>query len=602
MLKELLEQAQKGELQLPDFQRSWVWNENGIKELLASVLKGFPIGSLMTLEVGGSVNFKPRPLEGIVFSPSNKDPVELILDGQQRMTSLFLSLFNDFPVKTKTDKDDDVEVFYYLDIEKIINGDDIEEAIIIMPKTKIKKEHDNIVLDLSTADKEIEAFMFPLNKSFDWMRWQSIFIGKKTAGGLNCTAEMNQINEFYKIIIEPLVSYQIPVISLDKSTSLEAVCLVFEKVNTGGKPLDAFELITAKYAAAGHNLREDWFGNQLKAGIEEELHESLVLPNQDDGILTGVSSTDFLQIVSLLSTEEKHNEALSAGKTGQFVPKVSATKKSILEMSLNDYLKYRDTVKDSFKLAASFLMEIGIYRTRDLPYQSQVTALAAIFTKIGGIYANASVKKYLEKWYWCGVFGELYRSSIETRIANDFTQVSALLLNNATDEPYTIRDANFNIERLQSMRSKLSAAYKGLTVLIAANGAKDYISGRQYNYMLFMSENVDIDHIFSKKWCKANGIKKDYYDSIINKTPISPKTNRGVVSGKAPSEFIKDIEAGNQKSGFPPVNSQDIDNNLVSHLIDPATLRKDDFYAFFNDRMEKLAILIEQKMGKRVNR
>ena len=52
-----------------------------------------------------------------------------------------------------------------------------------------------------------------------------------------------------------------PVIALDRSTSKEAVCVVFEKVNTGGKPLDAFELVTAMYAAAGHELRKDWYGD-----------------------------------------------------------------------------------------------------------------------------------------------------------------------------------------------------------------------------------------------------------------------------------------------------------------------------------------------------
>lgn len=41
----------------------------------------------------------------------------------------------------------------------------------------------------------------------------------------------------------------------------EAVCVVFEKVNTGGKALDAFELVTAMYAAEGHELRKDWYGN-----------------------------------------------------------------------------------------------------------------------------------------------------------------------------------------------------------------------------------------------------------------------------------------------------------------------------------------------------
>jgi len=207
----------------------------------------------------------------------------------------------------------------------------------------------------------------------------------------------------------------------------------------------------------------------------------------------------------------------------------------------------------------------------------------------------------LERWFWCGVFGELYGSSIETRIAYDFSQVSSWVIIPSSDEPFTIRDANFSIERLNTMRSKLSAAYKGLTILIAKSGAKDYISGKEYDQTIFMKEDVDIDHIFPKKWCKANSIKKDEYDSIINKAPISPNTNRGVVSGKAPSEFIRDIENGNTKiNGAKPISENEINENLMSHKMDPSFLRNDDFVGFFKDRREKLADLIEGKMGKRV--
>ncbi|MDR1507403.1 MAG: hypothetical protein LBI67_09920, partial [Treponema sp.] len=108
--------------------------------------------------------------------------------------------------------------------------------------------------------------------------------------------------------------------------------------------------------------------------------------------------------------------------------------------------------------------------------------------------------------------------------------------------------------------------------------------------------------IFPKKWCKEKDIKKDVYDSIINKTPISPRTNRGVVSGKAPSKFISDIEMGNTKNKIAPISNRQIDENLVSHLIDPSFLRKDDFAGFYNDRREKLADLIEKVMGKQVSR
>src|SRR4051794_39821014 len=88
-LQDLLKDCHEGKLQLPDFQRSWVWDEDRIKSLIASVSRAFPIGALMTLETGGTVDFKPRLIEGAPSAAPGTKPSALLLDGQQRMTSLY---------------------------------------------------------------------------------------------------------------------------------------------------------------------------------------------------------------------------------------------------------------------------------------------------------------------------------------------------------------------------------------------------------------------------------------------------------------------------------------------------------------------------------
>ena len=85
-LKDLLKNVEKGRTQLPEFQRSYVWNNSDVRSLIASVLKGFPVGALLTLETGGELRFKPRMLEGT--TATGVSPEVLLLDGQQRMTSL----------------------------------------------------------------------------------------------------------------------------------------------------------------------------------------------------------------------------------------------------------------------------------------------------------------------------------------------------------------------------------------------------------------------------------------------------------------------------------------------------------------------------------
>jgi uncharacterized protein with ParB-like and HNH nuclease domain len=114
-LDELLEDCQRGVLQLPDFQRSWVWDEDRIKSLIASISRAFPVGALMTLDSGGEVNFKPRPVEGAPSDARNTVPHSLLLDGQQRMTSLYQVTLRGKVVETVTPKNKKVKRWFYID-------------------------------------------------------------------------------------------------------------------------------------------------------------------------------------------------------------------------------------------------------------------------------------------------------------------------------------------------------------------------------------------------------------------------------------------------------------------------------------------------------
>src|SRR5262245_31982510 len=101
-LKDILREADEGKLQLPDFQRSYVWADSDVRSLLASIGKGYPVGALLTLESGGEVNFKPRLLEGV--EQRHISPSDLLLDGQQRITSLYQAIWSKKPVLTQNDK------------------------------------------------------------------------------------------------------------------------------------------------------------------------------------------------------------------------------------------------------------------------------------------------------------------------------------------------------------------------------------------------------------------------------------------------------------------------------------------------------------------
>jgi hypothetical protein len=317
--------------------------------------------------------------------------------------------------------------------------------------------------------------------------------------------------------------------------------------------------------------------------------------DSDGGILSSVSNTDFLQAISLFYTRDRRRAAEGERKQGKELPPVSGNRQALLDLPLDAYKQFEAKVEQGFIRSAKFLHMLHIYRIFDLPYQSQIVPLAAILADIGDAWEHEVIRAKLVQWYWNGVFGELYGSAVESRIARDFIEVPAWLKNVDAPEPSTVSETIFRADRLKTMRMRISAAYKGVNALLMKEGAQDFRSGQKFDHTVFFGENVDIHHIFPQAWCKAQGIAPAIFDSIINKTPLSYRTNR-IIGGVAPSSYITTLENGNAST--PPIASHKLDGYLKSHLIDPTLLRADKFEAFMDDRQRRLLALIEQAMGK----
>lgn len=137
-------------------------------------------------------------------------------------------------------------------------------------------------------------------------------------------------------------------------------------------------------------------------------------------------------------------------------------------------------------------------------------------------------------------------------------------------------------------------------------GAKDFRSGQGYDLAVFFDESVDIHHIFPQAWCEAQRppINVKIYDTVINKTPLSYRTNR-IIGGVAPSKYLAKLELGKKNADGqienPPIQSAVLDNYLTSHCISPIHLRADDFESFMNERRKALLTLIGNATGHPVS-
>ena len=581
-IKKILEDIEGGSSQLPDFQRGWVWDDNRIKSLIASISNSYPVGALMFLEYGGdNVRFKYRPFQG---SAATVRPDVLVLDGQQRLTSVFGAMYCRDAVKTQTEKHKDIQRFYYLDIKQCLNSStDRVDAIISMPKDKtLRSDFGRIIdLDLSTTENEYKERMFPLNIVYDFSAAAEWRNGYQEYYDYDRDT-MKMYTKFDTLILRPIQDYKVPVITLDKSTSKEAVCQVFENVNTGGVALTVFELVTASFAAEADNfeLRKDW-----ECRRAEFINKSAVSVNDlDQALLSVVSSTDYLLSMTLLC---RYYIKKNGGEA------VSCKRKDVLGLTLSDYKKYADTLSTGFLKAANFLKEQRIFSSRDLPYSTQLIPLSVIFALLGPKSEDSTVKSKISRWYWSGVFGEMYGGANETRYANDVTGIMDWIEGSGS-EPDTILRAYFHPNRLLSLQTRLSAAYKGVMALILKAGAQDFISGGPMDFTVFLAEGTDIHHIFPQAYCEKQGYKSKKWNSIVNKTPLFARTNR-IIGGSAPSKYLQKIEKDDH------VLNAELDNFVSTHKIDVSALRQDDFQGFFLNRAKSLLDLISSAMGKPVS-
>ena len=571
-LEQLLRDVQNNVMQLPEFQRNWIWDDKRIRALIASISQGYPMGVIMLLEYGGSMSFAYRSIEGT--EASEQVPSYLILDGQQRMTSIYCAACSKEPVvihNSSTGKD--TKRYYYLDINKCLdpNTERIDAIVSYPEDKKLKgKAAEGLPKDLSTRESEYEHEMFPLNIIFDSNEKEDWSDNYKDSHG-----DTRECREKYKRfrteVLDTITSYRLPVITLLKDTPPEAVCKVFENVNTGGVVLTVFELLTALFAADDFNLREDWEKcREIISGRASGLNTDLM----DD-----IDNVAFLTAITLYASYVRGN--LLNGPA----------KKDILHLPLGDYKASRDAVLEGYEMARSFLFSQCVFRKKHIPYGPQVTILATICAIIGKANFNkTSTKSILSRWFWCGVLGEMYGNLTFSSYTNDIEDVPAAI-DGTGSRIRTINSAFFSATRLMTLTSGTGAAYKGIMALMYKKGCTDLADGSRMDVVLSMQETPDIHHIFPKAWCDGRHYHKSRYNSVINKTPLLASSNRFI--GKTPpSVYSRSIM---QAAG---ITEAEFRGRVESNFIDYDMFMADDFEGCFIDRARKLLVLIEQVMGK----
>lgn len=595
-LEELLSKARTGALQLPDFQRPYRWNDERIRSLIVTILRGHPMGVLMTLRTGGTeVRFKPRPIEG--STAAGVEPELLLLDGQQRTTSMFQALTGDGVVDTEDDRHKKMRRKYFVDLHLALGSPrDQDAAVVSMPESGIVRSDfgRRVDLDVSTEAGQIAHGLMPVSTLFDRnaaMPWLFSYMnGAATPEGK--AERMQAFQDFTTRVLTPVSNYAVPAIELGNDTSREAVATVFEKVNVGGMPLDVFELLTATFA--GDNEYYEEHGEDFRLAEDWKKTQEIIASNR---VLKDFRATDFLMGVSVLATLEERQAALH--RQASKPPATSARREDILAMRLGVYLRWAERLRDALPAVARHLHSLHIHTANDIPYKSQIVSLAIIHVLLGVEAEGYAIRARINQWFWCGVLGEQYGSTIEGKLARDAEQVpdwaKGMSGGERLSQPDIVARAQFAETRLGSLRTRNAAAYKGIYALLMAQDVpcRDWKMDQIIDHSSYQDLKVDIHHIFPKQWCIDHGIPVEWRESIINKTPLSRRTNIQI-GGVSPAIYMPKLDAG--------LPEGHLDILVRTHAIDPGTLRDGDFDAFFRTRMKALVALIEKATGKAVTR
>jgi hypothetical protein len=552
-LKFLLAMIHNREMALPDFQRDFVWDPYATDELIESIISNFPAGSLLRIKNGHQLLFQPRAIEGAPELPKEHKPSYLILDGQQRLTSLYQALYGAG------------EHRYFLNLGALDAGKDLEDCCFYLRADDGKARFGSI-------EQQAQDLVFPLGQLFGsggYKGWATKVLAARCKDMSEMLELQTKFNRLHEKWVQPIEDYEFPMVTLNEGTSGEAVCTIFETLNRTGVKLSVFDLLTARFWAQALNLRQLWEDAKIESPILEDYE---------------IDPYYVLQIVALLEP--------GVDKAGQ--SRAPSIKRSaVLQMNVEQPKKGWDRALQGLcEILGMLRDDCGVLAPWLIPYNTILIPMAAVWASQShakGADEGANRLKLIQ-WFWCSVFGQRYENAPNSQAEKDFHELLRWM--NGGPLPESVNEFSTNGLRLREVRPKQRAIYRGVMSLTLQNGALDFHKrGKITSQLVFDKKNpVDDHHVFPRAYLNTHGVAAKLRDCILNRTYIDRKTNQRL-SKRKPSDYFGEIR---RKQG-----AAETDATLASHLLPAAPLLADDFEQFLEHREKELIQLVRLKTGAR---
>jgi len=538
----LLEQIHNRNLALPDFQRDFVWNPSDTRDLVVSVASLYPAGSLLFLEqTGGQPHFKPREVKGAP-ELDGREPRALVLDGQQRLTSLYQALHGVG------------EYRYFIDIDALIAKDSqgLEAALSYLTEKRAEKEY-------GTIEKQAARLMLPLmslrDPGFDEWLDEIIELREKADPEFDAKAFKKEVRAAYKTHVKPLQDYSFPVVDLPRETTTEAVCKIFETLNRTGMKLTVFELLVARFWPKSISLRGLWDEAREKHDILEDMDvdpfwllQSICL--RSGGPAPSVQRGDVLKLEA--AAINAHWDEVAAGAAGA------------LEMLRAD---------------------CGIPSPKWLPYSSVIVPMAAIWPRVSGAHGpdEGAAREKLAQYFWCSMFSGAFDSSPNSAAVKHYQELGKWL--DGGPEPDVVKNfaRSFDKDLLLEAKTGQRALYRSVVALTLRHGALDFHNRKKLDAKRLAEDKIDAHHVFPSAFLRSqweiNGVPEAERlspDLVLNRALIDKKTNSRI-QHRAPSDYLAEMDEALE--ALPTI--------LNSHLLPAVSgtgFSNDDYQTFIYER------------------
>ncbi len=528
---------------LPNFQRYYDWKEKDISSLLDSIVKNYFIGSLLLLELDkDNKQLDLLKIENVKEIPKN--PEKIILDGQQRLTSLYYA-FN------KNQKN----LFFYFNFKNFFE----------------EKNEEIIFFEREELDEKFcfENFLFPFYELKNYVNWipqfRDFWKEKLELEKMLCLTDnlSTKLNDIY-------TKFEIPYICLKKEIEIEKVSSIFINLNSKGKPLGNFDLLIAILSKYDINLREVW---------DNELENNPYMKKYFNARGKKNEKIPLYVFQAMLLYFEKNSYCDKKFQLNIY-EKLNYSDNKKFE---NDFKEFSKKLDYSLKCIDNLgKTGFGNLKINFLPYEGLIPVLSSLYYLEEK--ENTSQSEKIKNWYWSSIFTNSYSSSVDTQKTLDFKELK-LWFKDDNKKPKVIlkmfEKLEKNILNLREISSLNNSIYKGILAILSKKNCMDFKNKKTIDLQELNYKNeIDKDHIFSKKQYS----NEKNINSILNMTLLYKKTNIEKSGKKAKCYFEKIKKEYNDDTEFFEI--------LATHLIDKKCYKniiEENFEDFINNR-EKIII------------